>query len=255
MVNPFLVAAGVTIAPAMVAMWYYLNRYEEYFDDARVFISLTIGFFAGLVATALELVLFPFGNPNLVEALGPGTAAMLFIVGYASLESLAKAVVLGSRGYRNRKDTPYYGASLGLGFGAMASLQLVALNLRAAETSGNTYQALPFASMVALFMGGVLVHGGAGVWIGRETSEGRLWRGVAMGAAWQAPLLALYWLFWPSIGQGNVVLLVPGLLSVAYGVFLLGWSQSKVLDHVVPPDVRARLMRAKRREARQSNKR
>ncbi len=258
MVSPTLVAAIAAILPAMAALWYLLRRYEAYFDDARVFISLTFGLFGGLLVTFLETVLFPFADPKLSAAFGIGWAFLLFVAGYAILESLAKAVVLGSKGYRTRKDTPYYGAALGLGFGAMAGLQRIARSLATADAVGNPYLLEPgriasFLAMAALFLGGGLVHGGAGIYIGRECSQGKLWRGVAFGLVLQAPILTLYWLAWPSLGQGNTVVVLPAALAMAYGIGLLMVGSKRVLDTIVPPEIRKQVERDRRRAARNAS--
>ena len=51
----FLVASVVTIIPALGFLFYLLNRYEGYFEDARVFFSLTVGFFVGMFANLIPL--------------------------------------------------------------------------------------------------------------------------------------------------------------------------------------------------------
>ena len=93
LVSVFLVAAVVTIVPALGFLFYLLNRYEGYFEDARVFFALTVGFFAGLVVAFLENVLFAFDSASFVAQAGVGTAFVLFVAGYALVESAAKTVV------------------------------------------------------------------------------------------------------------------------------------------------------------------
>lgn len=254
MANTFLLAAPIAILPAMVTLWVLLKRYEDYFDDARVFISLTIGLFAGLVITALEILAFPFAGPQFIAEAGEGTAFALFVGGYAFLESAAKTVVLGSSGYRTRKDTPYYGAALGLGLGAMSALYFISQSLERARQNDNEYTALPFVTMAMVFVGAVLVHGAAGVWIGKGAADGKLWRGLTIGALLQMPLLGATWLFWPTIGQGNVVVVFPAVFSVGYGVALLAITSKRVLDHVVPPEIRDQVRRERRRAARQQGR-
>jgi hypothetical protein len=248
----FLVAATVTIVPAMGALWYFLRRYEGYFQDARVFFSLVVGFFAGLVVAFMENVLFRFEGADFVEATGVAFALAYFVVGYAILESAAKLVVLGAKAYRLRKDTPYYGAALGLGFGAMVGLQFTALSL---QRTGLLTQGLGWASLGAFLLlvltacGLAFSHGASGVWVGRGAAEGKLWRGLLHGAAWQAPALLLLWFAHRAIGQ---VALEPALLLAAYGAFLLVFTQYKVLDRIVPPEIRDLVRKEWRRERRRA---
>lgn len=261
MANPVLVAAPVSIVPAVAALWYLLKRYEDYFEDARVFLSLTFGFFAGLVAVLMESAAFPFADPRFVADLGPGTAFLFFVFGYALFETACKLVVLGSKRFRGRKDTPYYGAALGLGFGAMMALGFIALNLNASEflnsqsgnaTSAFDYGTTSFAAMAALPLGAIFVHGAVGVYVGRSTARGSLWKAWGIGSLLQAPVLVAMWFFWPSIGRGDVVVIAPALVTVVYGIALLHIARVKVLDVIVPQDIRDRVRRERRRQLRRA---
>lgn len=265
MASPVLIAAPVALIPAVAALWYLLKRYEMYFDDARVFMSLTVGFFAGLVVIAMERLLFPFESPVFRAEVGAGTAFLFFVVGYALFETAAKLVVLGSRAYRMRKDTPYYGAALGLGMGTMMALGYIAINMnvadalaqqdnRTAGALGTSYGILPFVSMALLPIGAVLAHGATGVWVGRATAKGQLWQGWLIGAALQAPVLGMFWLFSPHVGQGNVIVMEPGLMSIVYGALLLHITRKRVLDHVVPKEILDQVRRDERRKAREAGR-
>ncbi len=253
MVSPVLLAAPVTILPAVAALWYLLKRYEDYFEDARVFLSLTLGFFLGLLAIALEVTAFPFQDPEFVAAMGEATAFVFFVAGYALFETAAKVAVLGSRWFRGKKDAPYYGAAMGLGMGAMMALGFVALNVNATEVLGVEYGVSSFLTMASVPLGAVFVHGAVGVYVGKGTGEGRLWRAWFVGALLQMPVLVAYWLFWPSIGRGDAVVLFPALLSLAYGVGLLWFARARVLDLVVPQHIRDQLRRERRRAARRGD--
>ncbi len=263
MVNPVLIAAPVTIIPAIGALWYLLKRYEDYFEDARVFLALVFGFFGGLLAVFLEFQLFPFADPRFVASMGPGTAFVFFVAGYALFETGIKTAVLGSRRFRNRKDTPFYGAAMGLGFGAMMALGFVAINLNASEilseqvlnaTTNQTadfgYSTPSFIAMAFVPLGAIFVHGAAGVFVGRSIGNGSLAKGWGIGTLLQMPVLMTYWFFWPSIGRGDVVILFPAAMSILYGILLLHITRIRVLDHVVPKDIRDLVRRDKRREQR-----
>ncbi len=269
MVNPVLVAAPVAIVPAALIIWWLLNRYEEFFDDSRVFLSLTFGFFAGLFAIFLELALFPFLDPEFQVQVGPGTAFMMFVVGYAFFEAGIKTAVLGMKRFSSRRDSPYYGAAFGVGMGAMMALGFIALNLNGAQiihqlasqnaTANATvpptsYHPVPFIGMVLVPVGALLVHAAAGAVIASNIIQGRLWKGWLIGAGMQAPVLLAMALFWPSIGRTTEPQLVPGLFALIVGLVSLTVVRRTVLDHVVPAEVKDALRRAKRREARQASK-
>jgi hypothetical protein len=189
-----------------------------------------------------------------VKAAGFAFAITYFVFGYAVLEAAAQLVVLGSRAYRQRKDTPYYGAALGLGFGAMASLQMCALSLERTGVleRGLTLENLGGFLLIVLMSAGIsLTHGAAGVWIGKGSADGKLWRGLIHGALWQAPTLLLLWFWLQAPFQAA---LEPALLAVTYGAFALVFTQNKVLDRIVPPELRDLVRKERRRDLRRQGR-
>lgn len=264
MASPFLAAAPIAVLPAMGVLWYLLKRYEEYFDDARVFFSLVVGFFVGLFAIAFETLAIPFADPLFVASMGVWTSFVFFTVGYAFFETALKVVVLGTRGYRTRKDTPYYGAALGLGMGAMMALGTLTVAFTRAsdfiKAPGLDISALQLVLLLSLLslvpVAAVFTHGAAGIWVGKNVSEGLLWRGWVVGTAIQIPVLVAFWvllLFIPLFGASKLASYgVPAVAvaAFAYGLWVLLRAQDRVLDHVVPPEIRDQVRRERRREAR-----
>lgn len=246
----FLAAAAVTVVPALAMLFYLLRRYEGYFEDARVFFALIVGFFAGLVVAFLENALFRFDSPEFAAEAGPAFAFSYFVAGYAMVEAGAMTIVLGAGKFRKRKDTPYYGAALGIGFGMMLALQGVA---RAFEDGAIFDRALDselvfiVALIVAMAAGAIMAHGAGGVWVGRGSAQGKLWGGLAQGALIQMPILVCVW-FSPAPGTGVAVL--PSLAALAYGLAVLIYTQRKVLDTIVPPEIRDQVLKERRREER-----
>ncbi len=249
-----LIGAAVTILPAMGVLWYLLKRYEDYFDDARVFFSLAVGFFAGIIIGFLETAVFPFNSGQFIQAAGAAYAFSYFVAGYALLETLAKTVVLGSRGYRNRKDTPYYGVPLGLGMGAMMSMLFVAQNLGNSRLfdSGTTGPDLVALAFIVLFsLGVILTHGATGAWVGHAiTHEGSIWRGLLMGGLWLIPMQLMRWI-WPWDLRGAAM---PAVVMLLYGLGVAYLTRKRILDNVVPPEIRDALRRERRREARRDQR-
>ncbi|MEK6976151.1 MAG: hypothetical protein AABY18_07400 [Candidatus Thermoplasmatota archaeon] len=251
LVSDFLVASVLTIIPALAFLFYLLNRYEGYFEDARVFFSLTVGFFVGLVVAFLENVAFAFDSDLFIAEAGAGTAFLMFVGGYALVEAAGKTVVLGTAKFRKRKDTPYYGAALGIGFGAMVGLQAVALGLRQTalmDRSIDADWALTLALIVLSASGSILTAGATGVWIGKGAAEGKLWRGLVHGSLLTMPVLACLWFFRPAPA------LVPAIAAFLYGAGLVVWTQRRILDKVVPPEIRDQVLKERRREARREER-
>lgn len=250
MVSPFLVASALAIIPALGLLFYLLNRYEGYFEDARVFFALTVGFFAGLVVAFLENVAFRFDSPEFTKAASIAFAFAYYVAGYAFLESATKTAVLGSRKFRSRKDTPYYGAALGIGFGAMLALQTIALGLDQGDLLNRSFDGtwLTVAGLlIALATAATLTHGASGVWVGRGAAEGRLWKGLLQGALLQMPLLVCFWFYPKQAGQAAVV---PAVAALAYGIALIVYTQRRILDTIVPPEIRDQVQKERRRSKR-----
>jgi hypothetical protein len=250
-VSVFLVAAVATIVPALGFLWYLLGRYEGYFEDARVFFSLVVGFFAGLVVAFLEGALFQFDSVAFALSAGLATAFVLYVVGYAFVEAAAKTVVLGMEKFRKRKDTPYYGAALGIGFGAMVALQSVAVGFQRIGELGWSWEPATLAIAAFVLMlayGNLLVQGAAGVWVGRGSAEGKLWKGQWHGTLLHIPLLAFLWLA-KLEGLWTISLAASG--AMVYGLGLVLYTQRNILDKVVPPEIRDLVTKERRRAERE----
>jgi hypothetical protein len=250
-VSVFLIAAAATIVPALGFLWYLLGRYEGYFEDARVFFSLVVGFFGGLLVAFLEGVLFQFDSEAFILSAGFGTAFVLYVAGYAFVEATAKTIVLGTAKFRKRKDTPYYGAALGIGFGAMIALQSVALGFTRIGVIGwhwdvDTVAVASFVLMLAF--GNLLTHGAVGVWVGRGSAEGRLWRGTWHGALLHVPFLVLAWV---ARLAGLLPITLAAVGALVYGLGLVYYTQRTILDRVVPPEIRDLVMKERRRAERE----
>lgn len=251
MVSPTLVAAPVTILPAMGLLWLMLYRYEDYFVFSRVMFALVAGFFTGVVVALFEAQ-FDFAGPEAVAALGLVPSAFMFVAGYAFFEGGAKTILLGLARFRGRKDTPYYASAFGLGFGAMVSLSIMVAAWRTAELPGvPDYELVPFLGLAALLVGALMAHGGSTVWIGKGSAEGKLAKGWLQAAALQLPILLLIRLSWPAMGQGDETgFLGFALLALAYGGGLLAYADTRILATIVPPEIRDMVRKEKRREAR-----
>jgi hypothetical protein len=251
------VASVLTLAPAMGLIYYVLRRYEGYFEQNRLFFALTAGLFAGILVKFLETAFFPFDNPAILQGGGPpftfdtlAYSLAYTTFGFAMLAGLAMVAVLGFRKFRTRKDTPYYGVSLGLAFGAMHTMPLFARSVQslvepslrtdAAGLVGNTL-------VLAFATGLVMAHGAAAVWVGRGSAAGRLWTGLVQGSLWLAPAMAISW-FW--VRTGSPFNLYGAAASLGYGVFLTVTTQRRVLDTIVPPEIRDQVRKQRRRAQR-----
>lgn len=254
MLSPTFVASLLTLAPAMGAAAYILRRYEGYFDQGRLFVSIIFGLFAGLLSKALEVFWFKFDNPaGLYNTSAPFASGQLVFsfaytsAGYAMLAAAMMMAFLGFRRFRTRKDAPYYGVAFGLAMGAMWSLQLIALKVSITGLPLNAIGILTAVEYLLVGAGLVLAYGASGAWIGKASADGHLRRGILFGTLWLIPALALYWIYFVfSTG------LLPALLIAAFGAASMWLAQTRVLDRIVPPEIREQLAKQRRRDLRKS---
>jgi hypothetical protein len=251
--SPQLVAAVTVLVPAMALVWFYLRRYEGYFEQNRLFFALLVGLFAGTLIRFAEVFLFSFDNPRVYQPTGELTTGTLVYsfayttLGLAALESLGKTAVLGFKKFRTRKDTAYYGAALGIGFGAMWVMQIVASLLVQSEGQVSLEQ-VPLIYdffLLVLAFGLLATQAASAVWIGRGAGEGKLWKGALHGTLWLAPALALYWAF---LHAGDQVYTALGALG--WGIFAMMYADKRVLQVIVPPEIRDMVRKERRRKAR-----
>jgi len=256
MVSASLVASVLTLLPAMGLIYWVLHRYEGYFEQNRLFFGLIVGLFGGLLVRFLESVLFRFDDPTTFQPSGGAltlgallSSAAYSTIGYALVGAMAMTAVLGFRKFRARKDTPYYGVAFGLAFGAMYAMPLFAYSLTPlVETQGLRLDATALAFDLAAFAfatGIVMAHGAAAVWVGHGSGQGRLWKGAVQGTGLLIPIMGISW-FWVQ----NGIQLVPALASLGYGIFLTLVTQRRILDTIVPPEIRDQVRRERRRELR-----
>lgn len=254
MASPTLLAAVVLIVPTAAAIWGLVGRYQGFFDDRRIFFAMGLGLFAALVVRFLEVRYIYFDYPQALQGntdpLTTGTLVYSFsytAMGFAMLAGLALTAVVGFGKFRMRKDTPYYGAAAGLTFGGIWAMEFVAAHLVQADGRLVTETgALVFDAFVALLAVGIaLAHGGAGAWIGRAAGQGKLSFAVGWGILWLLAPMALLWL-WEN-GHDQVL---PSLAAFGWGLFALLWGDRRVLQAIVPPEIRDRMRRERRRQMR-----
>lgn len=240
-VSPFLVGVLSGFVPAMGLLYLVLNRYEGFFDERRVFRMLLVGMFVGTLVTIGEWVFA-------TEALPFAWAVLFAGLGFAVLEAAVKTAVLNSRRFRGRKDTPYYGAAFGLGFGASAALLVSARSASlsfAAVDSPATY--VFYAILLQLVVGAIIMHAVTAVLIGQSTAQGIAFVGLARAVMAQLPfaVLALAIYYW----QNPYSIAVP-TVALVYAVGALVLTVRRVLDPIVPEELAREVRRAWRKQMR-----
>jgi hypothetical protein len=153
--------------------------------------------------------------------------------------------------YRGKKDTPYYGASFGLGLGAVGALLLAAIAAGAIENSPQEVSTFVFyAVLIQLTIGSVLLRSAMAVIISRSALEGMPFSGLIKGLLVLVPftLLVGVALFVDAFREGPFSIFFPtGALLYAIAA---AHYQRKKLDNIVPDELAQQVRREMRKQMR-----
>lgn len=204
----------IGIIPALVILYISLKGYEGQYKEKNVFLTFAIGIALGFIVALARLLINPL--PLMI----------VFIVLFAFFEQLFKTIILNVGRLQEKRETPIYGMSLGLGFGSVFTPFL----LIAAGTSIEAdYYFVLLVSVGAI--GIILFHGATGAYIGYGIYSGKLTRYLLTAIILQLPLNTLIDMtrFYPNIYftyfqigliiYGGIVFLyvvkkiIPGILS------------------------------------------
>jgi hypothetical protein len=246
-VNPANLAMFIGVLfsalPAMGLLYVMLNRYEGFFDEKRVFKYFAIGLATGAAITLLQVVVLRFHDP--VHLLSTPTAAGLpiLVAGYPLLESAMKTIVMNWRTMAGRRDSPYYGTALGLGFGAILTFIVVGHSVRRTlalpETAliSHVELFLFFFLIFLLFLGGIMAHAAAGTVIASMTARNLPARGLLWGAVIGMPFYLGYYLVYTAPAQAAFWSLLIPFGVLLYGIVAVRWVIRNILDGVVPEEL------------------
>jgi hypothetical protein len=240
--DPFLVGVFFGFVPSMGLLYVLLKNYEGLFNDKRAFFAYLLGLGAGLVATMLQIFFGPSGRED--PATGTVQVALFGLV-----HVLLFAMILNSKRFRGKRDTPFYGVAVGLGFGAINVLFLIGNAVQElAKTPGSIWLETFALTYIGLyFIGSILLHAAVAAYVARGAATRSLGAPMFQGAVAEGLYLGgFYLLFLDPIGT-----LVP-LLGLALTIALIGRVLKKVLDPIVPPEIRREIEIHQRRLARQT---
>ena len=241
--DPFLVGVFFGFVPAMGLLYILLHEYHALFQEKRMFRTFLFGMIAGVLVTVLEQGISP-AVTQLVGLRVAGAAAALTVLAVALLvgllEALAFTAILNWRTFRAKRDTPFYGVAFGIGFGGTQVLVLMSLVLRTAEalapSGGFTWVDAVLVTMLGLFfIGGILVHGAVGAWIGHGTGMGPLapmvLRSMVAIGAYIAGFYAIL------LGPAPWISHTIAIAGLAFGLVLVSRVIVRRLDGLVPIEI------------------
>jgi hypothetical protein len=234
--SPFLIGAFFGIIPAMGFLYILLNNYQPFFNEKRLFKTFFLGFIVGLVAVVIENTLGPGRSldPAVDGALGyAGLAGYALLFGL--LETLMATAVLNWRTYRGRKDTPFYGPALGLGFGAVSALFIVGSRVLILTGGATGWQEVVLLSLFGLyFIGSILIHAGAFTIVATGTANADLTKPIILSTLIIGGYLWILFLL-PHL-PGGLANLMP-IVAIAAAIAFIAYVMREILDKVVPEEV------------------
>jgi len=210
--------------PALAVLYFALWRYDGFFDDRRVFLTMIVGLAMGMLVAFFNAWVHP-----LYYFYG-------YILGLPALEELFKLIVLNTKRFHGRFDTVFYGVSLGVGIGSMVTVAFLYLGL-------TTLGAAELVIVLALSFGLCFLHASTGVIIGWGVSKYRAWRGL--GYAILIHVVA-------NVTLTPFLLDLPGryvALAAFFGIAALSFffAVFKMIPDSFPQELKALMRRERRR--------
>ena len=235
---------SVALGPglAMLLLWAVLRRYEGALNERHLFIALFTGMVLGLVAFLFHGLLDPVIFP-------PGVFGFLvFVVGFAVLETMMLFVVLNSRWVRGEPQAAFTGVALGAGFSASG---VMALTYGAAAPPSAALSPLGLLSITGVAAASTLFRLSAGAILGIGSATSTPWPSAAKAFLAQIPFGALFMLLYYAGVYYEMWLWVPILLTlVGYAAWLARFVTRFSLPEFLPGEVKRRVRRERRRPGR-----
>lgn len=168
-----IVFAGIIVT--LIILWYSLRRYEGHFSERKLFLSFLAGIAMGFVIIVLEFVTSDVG--------------LLYIILFPAVEQFSKLMIMNLKTFQKKREAPFYGLSIGLGFGAI----FVPLSTLMITTAMGTD--VLFLIISLLFgIGVVLFHGATGCMLGygvASIDERKKWRYLVLAILAGIPIAGL----------------------------------------------------------------
>ena len=219
------ILVGVMVVLAI--LWLTLKKYEGYFVEKKLFLSLIAGFATGFIILILEF-----------NTLGAG---IFFIILFPAVEQFAKMIIINMRTFQEKKDTPLYGLVVGLGFGA------IYMPLYTIMTATTIQLEQTFLFIALIFGVGVMFfHGATGCIIGygaASADRSKIWRMLLLVILLGLPITTLEFglsFLWGTPENNILILLLKGG-ELLYGVLLYWYVTTKILPSILPRSKRKKM--------------
>ena len=236
MANVGAVVSLIGFAPAILALYYFLKRYDGFFDDRRLFKVFAVGMVIGM----LVAVFHNTSDPFLLAY--PDLTILFFVIAFPVFEELFKLIILNMKRFQGRFDTAFYGVAMGAGIG---STMVLANALIALPTAGEGEYWSAVGALAVLSVAQTFMLASTGAFIGIGSAKKDTWTGLIRASlvhiVFVFILLPYHWRlgYWAFIALGASL------------VFSLGVSYYAVTDAIaksLPEEVRKELRRKERKD-------
>lgn len=207
------------VAPALMLVYYRtIEGFEQRLIERRLYLVWGGGVIFAVLVTLLEML---FGL-RLETGVKNGDAAIIAVVTQPVIHNMILVMALNHPKMRVCKENPFYGAGLGLSFGALYGT-LVLFEGEMKDLEWMNLETLPL--LVPGLLGLTLFLGAQGAWLGQQTNrkESMTFIARAWGVYALFCLLRFFWFISDDIDLGETtgwaVKFAMGWVLVAIGGF------------------------------------
>jgi len=205
----------IGIIPALILLYFSLKGYEGYYKDKTIFLTFIIGIALGFIAAFIQSYTI--------------ATAILYIVLLAFFDQLFKTIILNIGRFQEKKETPIYGLSLGLGFGSSFTPFLLI------SVSSLLTQDINVLSLIAIgSFGIILFHGATGAFIGFGVYMGNITRYLITAVILQIPFGFILGLMISFSNVESIYILIGFVVVlIIYGGLIFWYVIKKVLSKIL----------------------
>jgi RsiW-degrading membrane proteinase PrsW (M82 family) len=223
--------------PALALLFFSLKNYESSFEERTLFRLFIWGIFLGLIAVFFEFTFFS------LDPRRPMSYQIISIPGLALFQALVKLMVLNRKKFQAKRETTFYGLSLGLGFAAICSFSYSFAAVTPDIKAGAYYSAL---LVIMITFGNLLLQGAGGAILGCGSTSRKIFKFLGC-----VVLTYSIFNFVKFITFQNVIRVeLSAIIALLYGAVFFVWMAKFILPKALPEELRKkrrRILRAKSR--------
>lgn len=234
-----LVLGMIAFLPGIAVLYAHIGQHEAHFRHNAMFLCLLGGMALGLAGSFVELIVMS------------ESFYVIAMLAAATVETMAKTMVVGLPRFRGHNETVLLGGATGLGVAAL-TMMAYSQTLRAEPASWRLW-----TTLVSVSIGFTLVHHVSGMLLGQGPAEGRLLSRFlpSLGVLLPAHILLMIMGLDPATDTMRPLLSYQniefGLLLLGYGLLLFWLMGPKLAKRGLPEEEQKRLRRQALKEKRE----